>query len=135
MSQKILFVDKNDPRRATRVAILTSAGYEVEVRNDVEASELLDHEAHFDLILIALNRSDLRAAAAYSEMLRKKRPTLPILLLTDTNVFVPRGTLSPHSEGGYPKEMLEQIADMLAGSKHIREIDESSVDLPLSPAP
>lgn len=127
-------MDRKDPRRVTRVALLDSAGYEVEVRNDVEVSELLDHEAHFDLILIAVNRRDLKQAAAYSEMLRRKRQALPILLLTDTNVFVPRGTLSPQAESGFPKEMLEQIASMLAGSKHIREIDDPGADLPLSPA-
>jgi hypothetical protein len=54
--------------------------------------------------------------------MRKKHPTLPILLLLDVGVFAPRGTLSRSIETGFPIDMMREIADMLAGSKHIREL-------------
>ena len=120
--KRILFVDLDDKRRATRVTILMDAGYEVEIRADHEVSETLDHEGTFDLLLLALHRKNLEEASAYSETVRKKHSNLPILLLLDVGVFVPRGTLSRSIETGFPVEMMRDIAEMLAGSIHIREI-------------
>ena len=120
--KRILFVDLDDTRRETRVRMLTGAGHEVEVRADHEVAETLDHEGTFDLLLLALHKKDLEEAAAYSETIRKKYPTLPILLLLDVGVFVPRGTLSESIETGFPFAMLRQIGEMLAGSSHVREI-------------
>jgi hypothetical protein len=48
-------------------------------------------------------------------------------LLTDVGVFVPRGTLNPAVEAGDPQELMREVAAMLAGSTHIREIDSKSV--------
>jgi hypothetical protein len=121
-SKKVLLVDLDDPRRETRVKMLESVGYAVEVRKDHEAAELLHHEACFDLVLLALHEKKLREAAAYSDRLAKRHPSLPILLLSDAGVFAPLGTLSRTVETNLPVEMLEEIAEMLAGSKHIREI-------------
>jgi PleD family two-component response regulator len=125
--KKILFVDLDDTRRKTRVRMLTAAGYDVEVRADHEVSEALDHELTFDLIIITLHVKKLDDAAAYSDRLRKKHPNLPILLLTDAGVFVPRGTLSHSMETGAPVEVMRQIAEMLAGSTHIRELKGEGV--------
>jgi hypothetical protein len=72
---------------------------------------------------LALRREDLTEAAAYSERLRHVRPSLPILLLTDEGVFVPRGALSPNIKTGDPVALMTEIAELLAGSKHIRELD------------
>jgi hypothetical protein len=47
----------------------------------------------FDLIIVALHE-DFEDAAAYSERLRRSDPTLPVLLLTDSDVYVPQGMLS-----------------------------------------
>jgi CheY-like chemotaxis protein len=121
-AKKILLVDTDDMRRKTRVQMLAAAGYEVEVRADHEVAERLDHEPVFDLVVLALHSKKLEEAAAYSERLRKKHPTLPILLLMDAGVFAPHGTLSESIETGAPLEMMKQIAEMLAGSSHIREI-------------
>lgn len=121
--KRILLIDLDDPRRHTRVKILQAAGYEVDVRKDQDVAELLNHEIQFDLVLLALHRQKLQAAAQYSDRLNRKYVGLPILLLTDVGVFAPRGTLSKAIETGYPEELLSQLAEMLAGSKHIREID------------
>ena len=122
LPKRILLVDLDDSRRETRVRMLRGAGYEVETRADHEVSEALHLEDTFDLLVLALHHRKLEEAAAYSERLRKRKPTLPILLLLDTGVFVPHGTLSESIETSFPAEMMLQIAEMLAGSVHIREL-------------
>jgi len=103
--------------------MLEAAGHAVECRADHEVADALNHEGHYDLVILALHRKKLDEAAAYSERLRKRRPTLPILLLLDTGVFVPRGTLSETIDTPFPGEMMQQIAEKLAGSAHIRELE------------
>lgn len=125
--KKILLVDLDDARRKTRVRMLERAGYEVETRADHEISERLDSEDTFDLIVLALHRKELDEAAAYSERIRKANPDLPILLLVDAGVFVPRGTLSPSVGTEVPMDMIKEVAGMLAGSTHIREIRATGV--------
>lgn len=107
--------------------MLEQAGYEVVLRDNHIEAEDLDHEGQFDLVLLTLHRKKFEEAAAYSERLRKRKPSLPILLLTDYGAFVPRGTLSPQVETGNPIEMLHEIAGMLAGSSHIREMDDGKI--------
>ncbi len=102
--------------------MLQRVGYDVVARTDYIQSEHLDQEGHFDLVVLTLHRKELEGAAAYSERLRKVKPDLPILLLTDHGVFVPRGTLSPQVETGDPGELMREIASMIAGSAHIREL-------------
>lgn len=102
--------------------MLQRGGYDVVVRTDYVESEHLDNEGSFDLVVLTLHRKELEGAAAYSERLRKAKPDLPILLLTDHDVFVPRGTLSQQVETGDPGELMREIASMIAGSAHIREI-------------
>lgn len=120
--KKVLLVDLDDSRRATRVTMLQGAGYDVEMRADHELSKALEKEGSFDLLILALHHKKLDEAAAYSERLRKQKPALPILLLLDVGVFVPLGTDSQSIETGFPAEMMRKIAKMLAGSEHIREI-------------
>jgi DNA-binding response OmpR family regulator len=122
---RILLIDRDDARRATRVHVLEGAGYDVRVRQDWLSSEQINHEGHFDLLIIALRRPDLKQAAEYSDRLSRGKPTLPILLITDAGLFAPRGTISRVMEsGGDPGDVLRRIAAMLAGSTHIREVDE-----------
>lgn len=102
--------------------MLARAGYQVAVSDDHLAAESASVEPSFDLVLLALHKKGLADAAAYSERLREANPTLPILLLLDIGVFVPRGTLSQSLETGLPVEMMERIAEMLTGSAHIREL-------------
>jgi CheY-like chemotaxis protein len=121
--QRILLIDKDDARRRSRVMLLVEAGYEVEVRADHPIAKDLDGEARFDLVILALHHKKLEDAAAYSERLRKQYPALPILLLADYGVFAPRGTLSRSLETGDPLALIRGIAEMLAASTHIRELD------------
>jgi DNA-binding NtrC family response regulator len=90
--QRILLIDRDDGRRQSRIMLLVKAGYEVEVRADRVIAEDQNHEPRFDLVILALHHKKLEDAAAYSERLRKVNPNLPILLLTDYGVVVPRGT-------------------------------------------
>jgi hypothetical protein len=123
-SKKILFVDWDDSRRASRAALLERTGYEVTLRDDYVSVEILDHEADFDLVVLALHdRPEL--ALDYCHRLNGKTPRLPILLLTDHGVFAPAGGLSPSIAGGNPIELIAKIASMLVGSTHIREIQEA----------
>lgn len=113
--KKILLVDNDDTRRETRVGMLRGAEYDVECRADHEVSEALDREGTFNLLILALHQKKLEEAAAYSERLRKKKPTLPILLLTDVGVFAPHGTLSRRIATGFPEELMLEVAEMHRG--------------------
>jgi AmiR/NasT family two-component response regulator len=123
--KKILLIDLDDMRRRTRVAMLAKAGYDTDVHLDDIAVRGPKSEATFDLVIISLHQDKLDRAAAYSEWLRKANPDLPILLLMDAGVFVPHGTLSRSIETGFPFEMMRHIAEMLAGSAHIRELQSN----------
>lgn len=137
-SKRVLLIDLEDTRRQTRVRMLTQAGHDVQLRVNHVDAEWLDHEGHFDLVILSLHRTKLDEAAAYSERLRIRKPTLPVLLLLDVGVFVPRGTLSPSMDTGYPVEFMREVASMIAGSTHIREVEKDGsifvpTDYPGSP--
>ena len=117
----ILLIDLDDSRRHSRVQLLERAGYGITVHNDHQITEGLANEDRFDLIVLTLH-TDPQAAATYSDRLTKRFPCLPILLLTDVGVYVPKGTLSKSMESGSARELLKNVAEMLAGSPHIREI-------------
>lgn len=52
----------------------------------------LSHEGEFDLIILALHGQPEKAIA-YSDQLTRTKPLLPVLLLTDSGVYGPPGTL------------------------------------------
>jgi len=122
-AQRILLIDRDDVRRQSRVQMLESVGYEVETRASFIAAERLDHEGQFDLIIVTLH-SQPEKAAAYSNELTRTDPGLPILLLTDAGVFVPKGTRSQSVGAGSPTLLIEKVSAMLVGSTHIREFGE-----------
>jgi DNA-binding NtrC family response regulator len=118
---RILLVDLDDSRRRSRVQMLESVGYEVETRTNYVTAEQLDHEGTFDLVIVTLHCHP-EETAAYSNQLSRTDPALPILLLTDSGVFVPRGTLSQSLEAGSVALLMQKVSSMLVGSEHIREI-------------
>jgi hypothetical protein len=120
-SKKLLLIDLDDGRRTSRTHLLTSAGYTVDLRDDYMDAERLDHEGFFDLIILALHGHPDKALA-YSDQLSRAKPRLPILLLTDSGVYVPPGTLGHSVETGNPAALMKEIASMLEGSTHIREL-------------
>ena len=120
-AQKKLLIDLDDIRRQSRVQMLESVGYEVETRTTYVAAERLDHEGRFDLIIVALHRHP-EDTAAYSDHLSRTDPRLPILLLTDAGVFVPKGTLSESVDAGSTTHLIQRVSAMLVGSDHIREL-------------
>ena len=120
-TKKILLIDLNDPRRETRIKLLQQAGYDVDLRQDYVAAETLSNEGIYDLVIIAVHALPEKTIH-YSDHLVKTNPDLPVLLLVDYGVFVPRGTLGRHIETGHPLEFMQAIAGMLVGSTHIREI-------------
>lgn len=119
--KRLLLIDANDDRRRTRVQLLASAGYTVEVRDDYLSAERLNHEEAFDLVILALHENT-KEAIAYSDQLSRKAPLQPILLLTDLGVYVPAGTLDRSIEAGNPVELIRKLASMLAGSTYVREL-------------
>jgi hypothetical protein len=127
-NNKIMLIDLDDERRDTRIRLLEQAGYEVTMRSTYIEANRQGDEASFDLIILALHHGS-DGAVSYSDRLSRNNPGLPILLLSDQGVYVPRGTLSKNLEAGSPIELIREIAAMLAGSAHIREIpaDMSSV--------
>jgi DNA-binding NtrC family response regulator len=122
-AQKVLLIDLDDARRQSRVQMLESVGYEVETRATYVAAERLDHEGSFDLIIVALHRHP-EDTAAYSDHLSRSDPKLPILLLTDAGVFVPKGTLSESVRAGSTTHLIQKVSTMLVGSTHIRELGD-----------
>ena len=120
--KRILLIDLDDARRNTRVRMLTAVGYQVELRDDEVHAEGCNGEPTFDLVILSLHRKHLDDAVAYGGRLRKTNPTLPILLLLDTGVFVPHGTLIQSLETGPPLEMMQCVAEMLTESTHVREL-------------
>jgi DNA-binding NtrC family response regulator len=121
-AQRILLIDADDLRRQSRVQMLESVGYEVETRTNYMAAEQLDHESEFDLIIVTLHRHP-EDTAAYSDHLSKTDPRLPILLLTDAGVFVPKGTLSQSVDAGSVSQLIQRVSAMLVGSTHVRECE------------
>jgi hypothetical protein len=119
--KKILLIDLDDPRRETRVHLLQQAGHSVDVRRDYVAAESLSDEGTYDLIIIAIHLNP-ENVIQYSDNLAKAIPNLPVLLLLDSGVFVPRDTLARHMETGHPIELMKAVASMLVGSTHIREL-------------
>jgi DNA-binding response OmpR family regulator len=120
--KKILLIDHHDGRRETRLKLFAQAGYDVKTREDYFQAEGSEDEATFDLVIVALHGEDLADAAAYSERLRNEKPALPILLLADAGVFIPRHVLSQSFEAGHPVELLAEIAELLARSTFNHEL-------------
>jgi|ERR1700722_4043387 len=120
-TKKILLIDLDDSRRETRIKLLQHDGYDVEVRRDYVTAESLSDEGVYDLVIIAI-RELPQKVIEYTDHPAENNPDLPILLLLDHGVFVPRNTLSRHIETGHPIELMQTIASMLVGSIHIREV-------------
>jgi len=118
---KVLLIDLDDERRDSRVKLLSGVGYEVDVRKDFISAERLDDEGSYDIVILALHALPEKAIE-YSDHLHQKTPRLPILLLTDFGVFVPRGTLNRNLASGNPTLLVKEIAAMLVGSSHVREL-------------
>lgn len=119
--KRILLIDHDDPRRATRVLLLQRNGYEVVTANRFEEIEGSVREGEFDLIVVETDDVK-KASIAYGERLRGINPHLPILLLSDTGLFLPREVLlSRFAESPSPLEVLGRIAALLLESSHERE--------------
>lgn len=123
--KKILLIDFDDSLRDTRVIMLKNAGYEIDLRLDYVAAEKLDHEGSYDLVLIGVRWPLPDETIRYSDRLANFHPDLPILLLMNEGVFIPRGTLSRHLQPGNPREFLSTVASMLADSGHVRETSDT----------
>jgi len=120
--KRLLLIDANDLRRETRVMLLQHAGYEVAIADCFENVERQIREARFDLV-IAQTDDVGKAVMAYGERLRAANPQLPILLLSDLGLFLPKHVLlSSFAAGGpSPVEVLTRIGALLLESTHTRE--------------
>lgn len=99
--KRFLLIDANDLRRATRVMLLQSAGYEVATADRFEEVEGQIREACFDLV-VAQTGNVGEAVMAYGERLRAANPQLPILLLSDLGLFLPKNVLLSSFAAGGP---------------------------------
>lgn len=119
--KRILFIDRDDARRATRVMLLKRAGYEVFTSGRFEDVES-HSEGRFDLVIIETD-SIQEVSIAYGERLKSQTPKLPILLLSDSGLFLPKESLLAHFRGGHqtPEETMARIASLLLASTHERE--------------
>jgi|HubBroStandDraft_6_1064221.scaffolds.fasta_scaffold1848578_1 hypothetical protein len=61
---------------------------------------------------------------ATSDHLVENNPDLPILLLFDHGVFVPRNTLSRHIETGHPIELMQTVASTLVSANNDTQCDQ-----------
>jgi DNA-binding NtrC family response regulator len=120
--KSILLIDVNDPRRNTRVKLLENAGYAVHISQAPQEVETLGGEQEHDLVLLSLHRDKFIEAVSYADRLQKANPDLPILILSDAGVYVPRGTVSPSIQTGDPDALVKKIAQMLTGGGHIQAI-------------
>ena len=79
-------------------------------------------ELRFDLVLIETD--DIKKATiGYGERLKLWAPKLPILLLSDRGLFLPKESLLAHFPGGHqtPEQTMTKIASLLLASTHERE--------------
>ena len=120
--KRILLIDHNDGRRATRVLVLQEEGYEVVTADNYETVEGRIREAAFDLV-IAETDHITEAVRAYSQRLRDIQPQIPILVLSDQGLFLPKAVLLDHFAESFPSpmEVITKIAAMLRDSTHRRE--------------
>ena len=121
--KRILLIDHNDGRRATRVLVLQEEGYEVITADSYRDVEGRIREAAFDLV-IAETDHITEAVLAYSQRLRDIQPQIPILVLSDEGLFLPKAVLLDHFAESYPSppEVITKIAAMLRDSTHRREL-------------
>lgn len=120
--KRILLIDENDDRRATRVLLLKQAGYEVVTAERFQDVEGHLHEGAHDLIIVETDNIE-KEIIAYGERAREMNPQLPILLLSDTGLFLPGHVLLSSFASGSPPpaEVMARIATLLAQSGHHRE--------------
>jgi len=120
--KRILLIDHDDPRRATRVLLLQREGYEVVTADRFEAFEGHLREQAFDLIVVETD--DIKQAViAYGQRLKTISARLPILLLSDLGLFLPKNSLLAHFATGHPSpvEVMTKIAELLLESTYQRE--------------
>ena len=101
--------------------ILEQAGYEV-VTADCFAEVESHSEIRFDLVVIETDNIQ-KASIDYAEHLKSWAPKLPILLLSDRGLFLPKESLLAHFSRGHPtpEQAMAKIASLLFASTHERE--------------
>ena len=118
--KRILLIDEDDQRRATRVMLLQGAGYEVITADRFELVEDRIREGTFDLVITDID--ERRAAVTdYANRVLSANPDLPVLLLSGNGAYLPRHTLLSQLHSGHPLELLAKVAAMLLDSTHQRE--------------
>lgn len=119
--RRILLIDHDDPRRATRVMVLEKAGYEVTTANHFDEVEMTAADA-FDLVL--LETDDIqKAVIAYAERLKAWSPKLSVLMLSNNGMFLPKWSLLAHFKSAHPSptEVVAKIAALLLESSYSQE--------------
>lgn len=83
-------------------------------------------EAAFDLVVISVIDSAAGAkAVTYSQRLRAANADLPILVLSDNGLYLPKERLISVVQSGYPMELIAEIGKMLLESTHTANKQET----------
>lgn len=126
---RILLIDRRDLRRDTREWLLREAGYEVVTAERFDLVEGHIREAAFDLVVVSVADSTAGTeAAAYSQRLRATNAVLPILVLSDNGLYLPRESLITVMQSGYPLELIAEVGKMLLESTHTRDNSRAEND-------
>ena len=118
---RILLIDKNDPRRRTRVMLLEGEGYEVVTANRFQDIEGTLTESSFDLVILEVEDIE-KASIAYGKRLKAAVPKLPILVLSSNGLYLPKESVLNSFHGAHPTppEVMAKIAALLMRSTQER---------------
>lgn len=121
---RILLIDHHDLRRDTREQLLLGAGYEVVTADRFDLVEGYVQEAAFDLVVVSV--ADIESAA-YSQRLRSANAALPILVLSDNGLYLPKESLITVMQSGYSLELVAEVGKMLLESAPVRNSKKPEV--------
>ena len=98
--------------------VLETAGYQVTTANHFDEVELRAAD-EFDLVLLETDNIQ-KAVIAYAERLKDWSPKLPVLLLSNNGMFLPKASLLAHFMSAHPSpsEVVTKIAALLLESSH-----------------
>jgi hypothetical protein len=122
---RILLVEKEHLRRQTRIALLKTAGYEVEVL-DLHQIHQIGNESRFDLIMFALETLDSSVYLEYRTQVSKMAPLVPFLLVADNGAYAPAESFDRVISAGNPSKILGEVAGILAVAERLPAVERAS---------
>ncbi|HYX69382.1 MAG TPA: response regulator [Terriglobales bacterium] len=104
---------------SVRKVFLESFGYSVQTAGSAQDALEMAAKSHFDVVVLDYRMPGMNGLEL-ARVLRRRFPSLPMVLLTGYVLELPeelKGLVSGHvAKGSHPRELLEQLADVLGGS-------------------